>query len=46
MRYKGLEARMKPTVRGVGYLGSNLELKTTCNGKQCKIYKQLGNRAK
>ena len=43
MRYKGLEARMKPTVRGVGYLGSNLELKTTCNGKQCKIYKQWYN---
>lgn len=43
MRYRGLEARMKPTVRGVGYLGSNLELKTTCNSKLCKIYKQWYN---
>ena len=43
MRYKGLEARMKPTVRGVGYLGSNLDLKSTHNGKPCKIYKQWYN---
>ena len=40
MRYKGLEARMKPTIRGVGYLGGNLDLKSTQNGKLCKIYTQ------
>ena len=38
MGYKGLEARMKPTVCDVGYLGSNLELKTSYNGKKCPIY--------
>ena len=40
MGYKSLEARMKPTVRGVGYLGGNLHLKSTHNGKLCKIYTQ------
>ena len=40
MGYKSLEVRMKPTVRGVGYLGSNLDLKSTHNGKMCKIYTQ------
>ena len=40
MAIKSLEARMKPTVRGVGYLGSNLDLKSTHNGKLCKIYTQ------
>ena len=40
MGYKSLEVRMKPTVRGVGYLGSNLDLKSTHNGKLCKIYTQ------
>ena len=43
MGHKGLEARMKPTVRGVGYLGSNLDLKPTKNGKLCKIYTQWYN---
>ena len=43
MGYKSLEVRMKPTVRGVGYLGSNLDLKSTYNGKPCKIYKQWYN---
>ena len=38
MRYKGLEARMKPSVCGVGYLGCNLELKASYNGKKCPIY--------
>ena len=38
MGYKGLKARMKPTVYGVGCLGSNLELKTSYNGKKCPIY--------
>ena len=40
MGYKSLEVRMKPTVRGVGYLGGNLDLKSTHNGKLCKIYTQ------
>ena len=40
MGYKSLEARMKPTVRGVGYLGGNLDLKSAQNGKLCKIYTQ------
>ena len=40
MGYKSLEARMKPTVHGVGYLGGNLDLKSTHNGKLCKIYTQ------
>ena len=38
MNVKGLEARMKPSVYGVGYLGGNLELKTSYNGKKCPIY--------
>ena len=38
MGHKGLEARMKPSVYGVGYLGGNLELKTSYNGKKCPIY--------
>ena len=42
MGYKSLEVRMKPTVRGVGYLGSNLDLKSTHNGKLCKIYTGIG----
>ena len=43
MGYKSLEYRMKPTVLGVGCLGSNLDLKSTHNGKICKIYKQWYN---
>ena len=43
MNVKGLEARMKPSVCGVGYLGCNLELKTTYNGKKCNIYTQWKN---
>ena len=43
MGYKSLEVRMKPTVYGVGCLGSNLDLKSTHNGKICKIYKQWYN---
>ena len=38
MGYKSLEVRMKPSVYGVGYLGGNLELKTSYNGKKCPIY--------
>ena len=38
MAIKSLEARMKPSVCGVGYLGCNLELKTSYNGKKCPIY--------
>ena len=38
MNIKGLEARMKPSVYGIGYLGGNLELKTSYNGKKCPIY--------
>ena len=38
MGYKSLEVRMKPTVYSVGYLGGNLDLKSTHNGKICKIY--------
>ena len=43
MGVKGLEARMKPSVYGVGCLGSNLNLKSRINGKTCKIYKQWCN---
>ena len=38
MNIKSLEARMKPSVYGVGYLGCNLELKASYNGKKCPIY--------
>ena len=38
MGVKSLQDRMKPSVCGVGYLGGNLELKTSCNGKRCNIY--------
>ena len=38
MGVKSLQDRMKPSVYGVGYLGSNLELKTSYNGKLCKIH--------
>ena len=38
MAIKSLEARMKPSVCGIGYLGGNLELKTSYNGKKCPIY--------
>ena len=38
MNVKGLEARMKPSVCGVGCMGSNLELKASYNGKKCPIY--------
>ena len=38
MGVKGLEARMKPSVYGIGYLGGNLGLKTSYNGKKCNIY--------
>ena len=38
MNVKGLEARMKPSVYGVGCLGSNLNLKSRINGKTCKIH--------
>lgn len=43
MGYKSLEDRMKPTVRGVGYLGGNLDLKSAQNGKLCKIYSMWRN---
>ena len=43
MGIKGLQDRMKPSVYGVGYLGSNLELKSTYNGKKCNIYTQWKN---
>ena len=38
MRYMSLEARMKPSACGVGYLGGNLNLKSKINGKTCKIH--------
>ena len=38
MGVKSLEARMRPSVCGVGYLGCNLELKASYNGKKCPIY--------
>ena len=38
MGYKSLKVRMKPSVYGVGYLGCNLELKASYNGKKCPIY--------
>ena len=43
MGIKGLQDRMKPSVYGVGYLGGNLELKSTYNGKKCNIYVQWKN---
>ncbi len=43
MGIKGLQDRMKPSVYGVGYLGGNLELKSTYNGKKCNIYTQWKN---
>ena len=43
MGYKSLQDRMKPSVYGVGYLGGNLELKSTYNGKKCDIYVQWKN---
>ena len=38
MGYRGLRDRTIPNVYGVGYLGGNLELKTSYNGKKCLIY--------
>ena len=35
-----LRVRTIPSVYGVGYLGNNLELKTSYDGKICKIYQQ------
>ena len=35
-----LRGRTIPSVYGVGYLGDNLELKTSYDGKLCKIYQQ------
>lgn len=35
-----LRDRTIPSVYGVGYLGNNLELKTSYDGKICKIYQQ------
>ena len=43
MGVKSLQDRMVPSVYGVGYLGCNLELKTTYNGKKCNIYTQWKN---
>ena len=43
MGYKSLEVRMKSSVYGVGYLGGNLELKTSYNGKKCNIYTKWKN---
>ena len=43
MGVKSLQDRMIPSVYGVGYLGGNLELKTTYNGKKCNIYTQWKN---
>lgn len=43
MSVKGLEARMKASVCGVGCMGSNLDLKSIYNGKLCKIYRQWQN---
>ena len=33
-----LRDRTMPSVYGVGYMGNNLELKSSCNGKKCPIY--------
>ena len=38
MNIKGLQDRMIPSVYGVGYMGNNPELKSSCNGKKCPIY--------
>ena len=46
MNIKSLEARMKPSVYGVGYLGSNLNLKSKINGKTCKIHSLWRNMIK
>ena len=43
MGVKSLQDRTIPSVYGVGYLGCNLELKTTYNGKKCNIYTQWKN---
>ena len=43
MGVKSLEARMIPSVYGIGYLGGNFELKTSYNGKKCPIYTQWKN---
>lgn len=33
-----LRDRTIPSVYGVGYMGNNTELKSSCNGKKCPIY--------
>ena len=33
-----LRDRTIPSVCGVGYMGNNTELKSSCNGKKCPIY--------
>ena len=33
-----LRDRTIPNVYGVGYMGNNFELKSSCNGKKCPIY--------
>ena len=38
MGVKSLQDRMIPSVYGIGYLGGNLELKTSYNGKKCNMY--------
>ena len=43
MGVKSLQDRMIPSVYGIGYLGGNLELKTTYNSKKCNIYTQWKN---
>ena len=40
MGNSALRVRTIPSVYGVGYLGNNLELKTSYDGKICKIYQQ------
>ena len=38
MGVKSLQDRTIPNVYGVGYMGNNFELKSSCNGKKCPVY--------
>ena len=38
MGIKSLQERMTPSVYGVGYMGNNPGLKSSCIGKKCPIY--------
>ena len=43
MSVKSLQDRMIPSVYGIGYMGNNPELKSSCNGKRCNIYYRWKN---